>query len=151
MIKGLFEAHLPVSNLLNSIKFYESLGLTLENHIPNKVAFMWIEKDVSWLGLWECESVRLDYHPSIRHIAFNVDLEDLKTAKQWLNKKGIETRGAFGFSGEEPFVLPHVNNASAKIHFYDLDGNSLELISQISNPEQCLDAMYLSEWEERFY
>ncbi|WP_317618567.1 hypothetical protein [Macrococcus capreoli] len=46
--------------------------------------------------------------------------------------------------------MPHMKNAYAKIHFYDLDGNSLEFQSQISNPEQCLDAMYLSEWEERF-
>lgn len=40
MIKVLFEAHLPVSNLSNSIKFYESLGLILENHVPNNVAFI---------------------------------------------------------------------------------------------------------------
>lgn len=29
MIKGLYEAHLPVSNLENSISFYRNLGLEL--------------------------------------------------------------------------------------------------------------------------
>lgn len=29
LIKGIYEAHLPVSNLRNSIEFYEKLGLKL--------------------------------------------------------------------------------------------------------------------------
>ena len=33
MIKGLFEAHLPVSDLDRSIKYYESLGLEFDHRI----------------------------------------------------------------------------------------------------------------------
>ncbi|WP_414050247.1 VOC family protein [Macrococcus animalis] len=150
MIKGLNEAHLPVSNLEKSIAFYEKLGLEVENIIPEKVAFLWIEKNKSWIGLWQSEQVNLDYHPSIRHIAFEVTLIDLKKSVDWLKERGIYTRAAFGFEGHEPFVLPHINNAYAKIHFPDPDGNSLEFQCQIPNPEQCLDKMYLSEWEDKF-
>lgn len=72
MIKGLYEAHLPVSNLERSIAFYKDLDLELHHMVDNKLAFLWIEKDKSWLGLWETENVKVDYHPSLRHIAFEV-------------------------------------------------------------------------------
>ena len=68
MIKGLYEAHLPVSNLENSIVFYKKLGLELA-YQKGKVAFFWIVKGESWLGLWESDSVHVNYHPSIRHLA----------------------------------------------------------------------------------
>lgn len=75
MIKGLYEAHLPVSNLKNSILFYRNLGLELAYKQDN-LAFFWIVKGESWLGLWESEKVELAYHPSIRHIAFRVEKEE---------------------------------------------------------------------------
>ena len=84
MIKGLYEAHLPVSNLKRSIEFYENLGLELDHIVEERLAFLWIERDKSWLGLWESENVQLEYHPSIRHIAFQVTLEDLKKSVGWL-------------------------------------------------------------------
>jgi predicted lactoylglutathione lyase len=47
MIQGLYEAHLPVSDLPNSVEFYKKLGLELawENE---KSAFFWLEKEKSW-------------------------------------------------------------------------------------------------------
>lgn len=68
MIRGLYEAHLPVSNLQESIKFYQKLGLELASE-QEKLDFFWIVKGESWLGLWESETVNLPYHPSIRHLA----------------------------------------------------------------------------------
>ena len=89
MIIGLYEAHLPVSNLKKSIEFYEGLGLKLAIRYE-KTAFFWIVENNSWIGLWESDqSVNTNYHPSLRHIAFKVDFEDLKNAKQWLKQKGI--------------------------------------------------------------
>ena len=38
MIKGLYEAHLPVSNLEKSITFYKKLGLELA-YVKEKLAF----------------------------------------------------------------------------------------------------------------
>lgn len=70
MIKGLYEAHLPVSDLKQSVLFYKELGLELDHIVDDKIAFLWIEKDKSWLGLWETDNVKLEYHPSIRHVAF---------------------------------------------------------------------------------
>lgn len=121
MIKGLFESHLPFSNLEDSIDFYEKLGLKLESIIPNKVAFLWIVENKSWLGLWETDITKYPYHPSIRHV---------------------------GFEGKEPFVSPHKDKAYAKIHFYDLDKNSLEFITELKNPKHELKKMYLSDWLE---
>ncbi|WP_170831553.1 hypothetical protein [Brevibacillus brevis] len=43
MIKGLYEAHLPVKNLLRSIAFYKQLDLELA-HQTDTIAFFWIEK-----------------------------------------------------------------------------------------------------------
>lgn len=147
MIKGLYEAHLPVSNLEKSIEFYEGLGLQFDHKVGDNLAFLWIIKDQSWLGLWETEKVDLDYHPSIRHIAFEVSLEGLKGSVAWLTNKGYQPREAFGFDPSEPFVMPNINGfGHAKIHFNDRDGNSLELICQIANPNKLTERMYLSEW-----
>lgn len=148
MIKGLFESHLPVSNIEKSIVFYEKLGLELESIIPKKVAFFWIEKHKSWLGLWETDVSQYPYHPSIRHVAFEVTLEDLKKSISWLKERQITTREAFGFEGTEPFVSPHEDKAYAKIRFYDLDGNSLEFITELKNPKHLHKKMYLSDWLE---
>ncbi|MET3830083.1 catechol-2,3-dioxygenase [Paenibacillus sp. DS2363] len=46
MILGLYEAHLPVSNLHQSIEFYSKLGLELAWR-DEDTAFFWIEKDKS--------------------------------------------------------------------------------------------------------
>ncbi|MGE7768508.1 VOC family protein [Peribacillus sp. NPDC096540] len=148
MIKGLYEAHLPVSNLNRSIEFYEGLGLQFDHKVEDRLAFLWIEKDKSWLGLWETDKVEVEYHPSIRHIAFQVTLEDLKNSVVWLKNKGYKPRAAFGFDPIEPFVMPHEEYAHAKIHFNDLDGNSLELICKLENPKKIKKRMYLSEWEQ---
>ena len=148
MIKGLYEAHLPVSNLERSIEFYTGLGLELDHIVEDRLAFLWIVKDESWLGLWITDKVELEYHPSIRHIAFQVSLEGLKNSVNWLNNKGYKPREAFGFEPTEPFVMPHEDYAHAKIHFNDPDGNSLEFICKIDNHKKLTERMYLSKWEE---
>ncbi|SET52630.1 Predicted lactoylglutathione lyase [Salinibacillus kushneri] len=149
MIKGLYEAHLPVSDLKRSIAFYQELGLAFDHQVEDRLAFLWIEKDKSWLGLWKTDKVELDYHPSIRHIAFQVTLEDLEQSVEWLRSKGYQPRKAFGFEPVEPFVMPHDGYAHAKIHFNDPDGNSLEFISKLDNPKKLTNRMYLSEWKKR--
>lgn len=147
MIKGLYEAHLPVRDLARSIAFYEALGLQLDHKVEDDLAFLWIERDKSWLGLWETEKAEVEYHPSLRHIAFQVSLEDLKRSVAWLEGKGYKPREAFGFEPVEPFVMPHGEYAHAKIHFNDPDGNSLELICKLENRKKIMTRMYLSEWE----
>ncbi|KZE37229.1 glyoxalase [Bhargavaea cecembensis] len=148
MIMGLYEAHLPVRDLERSLKFYTGLGLEVAHTHGENLAFLWIEKDKSWLGLWQSDKVELDYHPSIRHIAFQVSLEGLKDAVSWLRDRGYEPREAFGFEPDEPFVMPQQDYAHAKIHFNDPDGNSLEFICKMNNPNKLTERMTLSQWEK---
>lgn len=149
MIKGLYEAHLPVSNLGNSIEFYKRLDLELA-HRQEKLAFFWIEKGRSWLGLWETDKVNTPYHPSLRHVAFQINREDMGNIKEWLEEKGIEVSTNFGFPPEkQPLVLPNNPHAHAAIYFKDPDGNSIELIAPLRlDVEQEFDMMTLADWEK---
>jgi catechol 2,3-dioxygenase-like lactoylglutathione lyase family enzyme len=150
MIKGLYEAHLPVSNMKRSINFYLRLGLEVA-YESETVSFVWIEKGKSWLGLWETDQVDIPYHPSIRHIAFHVEEADLLEAKGWLQERGIEVREAFGFSPErQPLVLPNYPQAHACLYFNDPDGNSLEFITPLRlDFEEEFRMITLKDWYNR--
>jgi catechol 2,3-dioxygenase-like lactoylglutathione lyase family enzyme len=150
MIKGLYEAHLPVSDIGNSIDFYRMLGLEVAYESEN-VSFVWIEKGKSWLGLWQADQVNIPYHPSIRHIAFHVEAEDIAEAKGWLLERGVEVREAFGFSPErQPLVLPNNPQAHACLYFHDPDGNSLEFIAPLRlDQEEEFEMMTLEDWYKR--
>jgi len=148
MILGLYEAHLPVKNLEDSIKFYQSLELKVAWKDDDSV-FFWIEEEKSWLGLWEGSEHKLPYHPSIRHIAFRVDYEFLKQSIQWLNSRGIQPVPFGNRSNVEPFVRPYQGNAS--VYFEDPDGNSLEFICYIEVPvhlRKITDKLSIEEWEK---
>lgn len=148
MIKGIYEAHLPVSNMTKSIDFYSSLGLELA-HQGEAVTFFWIEKGKSWLGLWETDKVETPYHPSLRHIAFHVELDDLIVAKEWLEKRGVHVRKAFNFTpDQQPIVLPNNPQSHAAMYFNDPDGNSLEFITPLKIDEEIdFKMMELTKWK----
>ncbi|WP_430787346.1 VOC family protein [Virgibacillus flavescens] len=153
MIKGLYEAHLPVSNIEQSIEFYQKLGLELA-YKGKRVTFFWIEKGKSWLGLWECEESQIPYHPSIKHVAFQVELEDIENARTWLKEKEINVKESFGYSQEQqPLVLANNPHTHAAIYFQDPDCNSLEFISPLKlDGEKFFEMMELKDWfnqEER--
>jgi catechol 2,3-dioxygenase-like lactoylglutathione lyase family enzyme len=147
MITGLFESHLPVKDLGRSVAFYQRIGLELA-HQRDKLALLWIERGKSWLGLWESDQVSLPYHPSIRHVAFRVDLDALDSAAEWLRERGIEVREEFGFSPErQPLVLSDNPQAMAAIYFHDPDGNSLEFIAPLRiDVEEEFAMMTLEDW-----
>jgi catechol 2,3-dioxygenase-like lactoylglutathione lyase family enzyme len=147
MIKGLYEAHLPVSDISKSIEFYNNLGLELA-HRGEAVTFFWIEKGKSWLGLWKTDKVDTPYHPSLRHIAFHVELDDLLAAKEWLKERDIEVRTAFNFKPEQqPIVLPNNPQTHSAIYFNDPDGNSLEFITPMKIDEEIdFKMMELKHW-----
>ncbi|WP_338324969.1 VOC family protein [Planococcus citreus] len=149
-MNGLYEAHLPVRDLKRSIEFYTSLELELAYETP-KLAFFWIVKGQSWVGLWETDKVETPYHPSLRHIAFHVDIGAIRNAKVWLADRGIEGRTAFGFSPEEqPVILPNRPYAHAAVYFHDPDGNSLEFIAPLDfKVEEEFDMMSLAQWDQK--
>lgn len=149
MIRGLYEAHLPVSDIAKSMHFYQGLGLELAYQGP-RVTFFWIEKGKSWLGLWPSEHANTPYHPSMRHVAFYVELDDMRRAQEWLREHGIAVRDAFGIIGEDqPLILQNGANYHAAIYFYDPDGNSLEFITPLKLDAENVayhDGMTLIEW-----
>ncbi len=76
-IRSLFEAHLTVSNLERSMKFYgETLGLELAQVFDDRrVAFYWLGgRGHSMLGIWETGS---SPQRMSLHVAFTVDTKDL--------------------------------------------------------------------------
>lgn len=150
MIKGLYEAHLPVSDLEVAISFYEKIGLELA-HRGQRVTFFWIEKGKSWLGLWADQTALVPYHPALRHIAFEVTYEGLKNAQAWLEEKGIEVKEAFGLAPAGPIFLTNKPHAHAVIYFDDPDGNALEFICPLEIDTSTVEEdMLLSEWEKRY-
>lgn len=149
MIKGLYEAHLPVSNVNTSAMFYRGLGLELA-YTGERVTFLWIEKGRSWLGLWPSKHAETPYHPSIRHVAFHVNLDDMKKVQEWLKDRGFAVRDAFGVAKEDqPLILGNGANYHASIYFYDPDGNSLEFITPLKLDAANVvfhEGMTLTEW-----
>ncbi|RLL48374.1 VOC family protein [Oceanobacillus piezotolerans] len=148
MIKGIFEAHLPVKKLGNSIKFYQKLGLKLA-WSDEETAFFWIEEGRSWLGLWEGEEYKTSYHPSLKHIAFRVAYEDLKKSISWLESIEVDAVPFGSRTSIDPFVRPYQGNAS--VYFEDPDGNSLELMCYIEVPNELkhiTEKLSLEDWEE---
>lgn len=149
-ISGLYEGHLTVSNLDQSVSFYRDVvGLELAHTIPEQhAAFFWIgHRERSMLGLWSIHSspVRLRLH-----IAFSVTLDDLILSIRELRLKGITPlAGGSGPETDEPIVFPWMPAAS--VYFNDPDGHSLEYISVLpSAPRPDLPGhMKLSEWRNR--
>lgn len=145
-IKGLYEAHLTVSDLDRSIRFYRDvLGLPLAHTIPERhVAFFWVPKpETGMLGLWSIHSAPM----SMRlHIAFSVELPDVEAAVGSLRAAGLTPRRAGnGPEIREPVVLTWMPAAS--VYFQDPDGHSLEFLAMLpGRPRPDLPWMSLSEW-----
>ncbi|BBI33924.1 VOC family protein [Cohnella abietis] len=141
MIKGLFETHLLVRDLDNSISFYETLGLKLGVRYDN-VAFFWITEDKQhMLGLWQTSEEKMQK----RHFAFNVSVDDLINSPQYLFERNISLKPVFGRGTDEPIV--HSWMPAAAVYFDDPDGNELEFIAMLGDkPKQLSYVPYLSEW-----
>lgn len=150
IMKGLYEAHLPVSDLKASISFYEKLELTLA-HENERVAFLWIEKGKSWLGLWKVDISTIPYHPATRHVAFQIETSSIEQIKEWLIEKGISIHPMFGFSEEQqPLVLDNPPQFHAAIYFLDPDGNLLECIAPLEiDAGEHHEMMTFEDWERK--
>lgn len=116
------------------------------------MAFLWIVPKKTWLGLWKSEIAEnrnpASFPGNGRHLAFEVDFEDIEKASEWLIKRGITLRSHGGLEPIEPIARPHQQNVS--IYFDDPDGNALELICNLpeGSPTEPSKMMYLSQFEQ---
>jgi lactoylglutathione lyase len=145
-IRGLFEAHLTVSDLDRSIGFYRDvLGLRLAHRIPaRQVAFFWVPtSDRGMLGLWSIGTSPLRLR---LHIAFDVALPHMFEAVAALRRTGLTPHAGIDRTPiDEPVVLSWMPAAS--VYFDDPDGHSLEFIcmlDEVARPD--LGVVSWSEW-----
>jgi lactoylglutathione lyase len=145
-IRGLFEAHLTVSDLDRSIAFYRDvLGLSLAQRIPERqVAFFWVPtSERGMLGLWCIGTSPL--HMRL-HIAFDVTRQHVFDSVGALRRAGIAPRiSGGGAEIDEPVVLCWMPAVS--VYFDDPDGHSLEFIAMLDEtPRPDLGRVSWSEW-----
>lgn len=112
----------------------------------------WIVPNKTWLGLWKTD-ISKDREPASfpgngRHLAFEVDFEDIKKASVWLTERGVTLRSHGGLEPLEPIARPHQQNVS--IYFDDPDGNALEFMCKLPDgtPNEPSKMMYLSQLEK---
>ena len=144
MIRGLYETHVQVSNLENSIRFYtEVLGLKLAHMDKTRpIAFLWIGEGKEFmLGLWEQKE---NLQP--RHFAFSSSQEDLLNySVDFLKNKDLKPYNFLKDGIDEPMVFAWM--PALAIYFNDPDGNQLEFISILEGegkPE--LGVISYEEW-----
>jgi lactoylglutathione lyase len=147
LIRGIFEAHLTVSNLPRAMEFYgNTLGLELATHLPDRrVAFYWVgAKGQAMLGLWEGNGPQ----QLTLHVAFCVDLTDVLDAPSRLRAMGIEPLDFDGNPTTQPVVLAWM--PAAAIYFRDPDGNLLEFLAMLPNtPQPERGIVRWDQWTEK--
>lgn len=126
MIKGLFETHLHVEDLEQSIQFYSTvLKLKLCYYEEERrAAFFWIGKDKhAMLGLWEKPKEQIE----LRHFAFEAESQwIIDDSINFFKSNNISFRNFLNDSTQSPMVFAWMPAIS--IYFDDPDGHSLEFI-----------------------
>ncbi|HZG48834.1 MAG TPA: VOC family protein [Thermoleophilaceae bacterium] len=144
-VRGLFEAHLTVSDLGRSTAFYRDLlGLQVALEVPDRdAAFFWCgEPGRAMLGLWSLGSMPMGMS---LHLAFQVELEDLLAAPERLEASGVEPLSFFGEPACEPSVICWM--PAAAVYFRDPDGHMLEYLAMLDEePRPGAGILTWSEW-----
>jgi lactoylglutathione lyase len=145
MIKGLFETHLFVEDLIHSIDFYKNvLGLgQCYFDAERKASFFWIGKPKeAMLGLWEKPKNQIDK----RHFAFQCDVEDvLHKSVGFLKERNLKPYNFLNDGTERPMVFAWM--PAIAIYFLDPDGHELEFIAILEGkPRPELGVISYEEW-----
>ena len=149
---GLYEAHLPVTDVERSLDFYvEKLGFELafgERGDPS-VLLTYRDGRTRWmLGLFRVDAIE-HRHPAEYHVAFRVDREDADRMMSWLEARGIEPvhPPAAPVQGSMDGPVVHGWMPAAAVFFRDPDGHLLELIAELDEaPRPEVAYCPLSEW-----
>jgi catechol 2,3-dioxygenase-like lactoylglutathione lyase family enzyme len=131
-VRGLFEAHLTVADLPQSIAFYrEVVGLPLALEVADRgAAFFWVgDPGRAMLGLWSLGSMPMGL---TLHVAFTVSLEDVLGACGRLRALGVTPLSFFTEEADEPSVIGWM--PAAAVYFRDPDGHLLEYLSMLDEP-----------------
>src|SRR5579864_5922505 len=133
-IVGLFEAHISVRDFERSVAFYRDIvGLELGIAQPERpAAFFWVGgRGRSMMGIFGTGAAPLT---KSHHVAFQVKLEDVLAAPLRLRSAGITPLGGRREPIVEPIVFPWMPAAS--VFFDDPDGNALEYIAMLADPQR---------------
>ncbi|HET7698096.1 MAG TPA: NAD(P)H-dependent oxidoreductase [Vicinamibacterales bacterium] len=145
VVDRLFEAHLTVRRLDESISFYrDRLGLELAHRAAgDRAAFFWIGAPGSgMLGLWAAGS---GPERVTGHVAFATDLAAVLEAADVLHRSGLTALDFDGRATTEPVVIGWMPAAS--LYFRDPDGHLLEFIAMLDDsPRPDLGVVSWSEW-----
>src|SRR4051794_33395539 len=104
-VRGLFEAHLTVSDMRRSVAFYRDVvGLPIAFELPEgQAAFFWCgATGKTMLGLWALGSMPMGLS---LHIAFDAELEDVLDSPRRLRALGVTPLSFFAEEADEPSVI----------------------------------------------
>ena len=152
---GLYEVHLPVTDLNRSVDFYvEKMGFTIGfgKRTDSSILLMYDKGDTRWmLGLFEIDEI--DHrHPAEYHISFRIAEENADQMISFLQERDIQplhpstVPEVGGTEMKEPIV--HGWMPAAAVFFRDPDGHLLELIADLDgDPRPEFNYRSLSEWK----
>jgi lactoylglutathione lyase len=144
-VRGLFETHLTVRDVPRSVAFYRDVvGLPVALDLPERnAAFLWVgERGRSMLGLWGIGSA---VNSMTLHIAFDMAIEDVLAAPEWLRAQGVTPLSFFGAETDEPDVLAWM--PAAAVYFEDPDGHLLEYLAMLdAEPRPDAGVLPYSKW-----
>ena len=152
--QGLYEVHLPVTDIRRSMDFYTGkLGFELGFGDPEEgsVLLIYVRGNTRWmLGLFEVEEIE-HRHPAEYHISFRISSDEVDRMIPHLEQQGIEPVHPSTAPREGPMQEPIVHGwmPAAAVFFRDPDGHLLELIAELPD-EPRPDFVYrpLSEWKD---
>lgn len=151
---GLYEVHLPVTDINRSIDFYtKKLGFELGfgKRRDSSVLLLYDKDDTRWmLGLFEVDEIQRR-HPAEYHISFRIARHRTDQMIAFLHKRDLQPLHPAnvpelgGKEMKEPIV--HGWMPAAAVFFKDPDGHLLELIADLDDkPRPDFNYRPLSEW-----
>ena len=149
---GLYEVHLPVTDISRAIDFYVGkLGFELGYQKDDVNALlMYPDGKTRWmLGLFKVDTAPQHKGADWHHISFRVAEQDVDQMMSFLSDRGIETVHPSGAPVKGPMTEPIVHGwmPAAAVFFRDPDGHLLELVADLSDAPRP-EVLYqpLSEW-----
>ncbi|MGH8091996.1 MAG: VOC family protein [Chthoniobacterales bacterium] len=149
---GLYEVHLPVTDLDRAIDFYVSkLGFELgfDGDAGSSALLLYTHGETrSMLGLFRVDSV-VHRCAAEYHISFRVAAQDVDGMVPYLRERGVAPVHPPGAPRQGPMNEPIVHGwmPAAAVFFRDPDGHLLELIADLPDaPRPSFLYRPLSEW-----